>query len=183
MKTILFPILFFSTVTAIAQDKFTFQSQNYLGLLKGERRYSYQLETINGFQKNSWFAGVGVGLDNYRIRSIPLFLDVSKFFFQKQQFFASANAGVNFTWAKEMGIGNRDNIRYPAKLFWEGGLGYRINLDEEGNGLLINAGYSYKQLQEKRTVTTPCLIPPCPETYDVYDFKFKRVFFKVGLLF
>src|SRR5579862_3368717 len=60
--------------------KWQFNSINSVGLLEGETGSAFQLQTINGAQYKSWFAGMGLGLDFYRIRSIPLFADIRKEF-------------------------------------------------------------------------------------------------------
>ncbi|HVY74956.1 MAG TPA: hypothetical protein VG890_09015, partial [Puia sp.] len=57
-----------------------FHSINQVGLLEGESGSSWQLQTVNGMSYKSWFAGIGVGLDYYRLRGIPLFLDLRKTF-------------------------------------------------------------------------------------------------------
>ena len=47
------------TVTGIWQ----FHSINNVGLLEGQTGSAFQLQSINGMQYQSWFAGIGLGLD------------------------------------------------------------------------------------------------------------------------
>ena len=84
-KIIIIALLIFISVKNFAQEnginkQFPFHSINNIGLLEGQSGAAFQAQTINGFQKRSWFAGIGVGLDYYRYRTIPLFVDVRKEF-------------------------------------------------------------------------------------------------------
>ena len=171
-------------LSGTAQDKFVFHSQNLVGLLEGQAGSAFQLQTINGVQHKGWFAGIGTGLDYYRYRSIPLFVNISKFLFTGQKFFVSGNGGVNFSWLKSPSSGwGIISVTYPAKWFFEPGIGYKIGKSKNGNGMIINAGYSYKHIREKHHVTNPCLVGPCPEFYEKYDYHLRRVSLKIGYVF
>jgi len=56
-----------------AQGQVRFSSVNVMGVGSGSNGESFVLSTINGISKDKWFTGVGVGLDYYRYRSIPVF--------------------------------------------------------------------------------------------------------------
>ena len=60
--------------------KIKFHSINNIGLLKGQVDDVLQLQTINGIKYKSFFGGVGIGLDNYYFKTIPLFVDLRKCF-------------------------------------------------------------------------------------------------------
>src|SRR3977135_1033301 len=100
--------IFFCTIMLLAiqfvtigQQKLSFRSLNFVGLLEGETGSAFQLQTINGLQRNGWFAGIGTGLDYYRYRSIPLFFSVSKKIGNKKSgFFISMDEGLNYAWYK-----------------------------------------------------------------------------------
>src|SRR5215467_547922 len=62
------------------QHAFQFRSINQVGLLEGTDGGAFQIQTINGVQFRTWFLGIGVGIDNYRLRSVPLFVDLRKEF-------------------------------------------------------------------------------------------------------
>ncbi|MGZ8558405.1 MAG: hypothetical protein ACXWWC_08740 [Chitinophagaceae bacterium] len=184
MKKIIVSLLatFIINLSSPAQDKFVFHSQNWVGLIEGQAGSAFQLQTINGVQNKGWFTGVGTGLDYYRYRSIPLFINISKFLFTGQKFFVSGNGGVNFPWLKSEASGwNIISVNYPAKVFFESGIGYKIG--KSGNGMIINAGYSYKHIREKIQVTNPCTNSPCPELYEKNDYHLRRVSLKIGYMF
>ncbi len=86
MKSILLLILAVClSVIVSAQQKtgtgnWQFHSINNIGLLEGQTGSAFQLQSINGMQYKSWYAGIGLGLDFYRYRTIPLFIDFRKEF-------------------------------------------------------------------------------------------------------
>ena len=86
MKKLLALALLFGCLHSSAQKpKYTFQSNMQFGLLEGQRGSAFQLQTVNGLQFNTWFAGLGAGLDYYHTRSIPLFLNLRKSFFSGEK--------------------------------------------------------------------------------------------------
>src|SRR5690242_4135427 len=77
----------------------SFRSINLVGMNEGQGQTAFQLQTINGAEYKGWFAGVGVGLDYYNIRSVPLFFDLRKDIQNKKSTpFVYADAGVNYVW-------------------------------------------------------------------------------------
>jgi hypothetical protein len=155
MKRIL--ILVFSVCIAgrmSAQQKtparaWQFHSINNVGLLEGQTGSAFQLQSINGMQYKSWYAGIGLGLDFYRDRTIPLFIDFRKEFGSSvNKFFAYADGGVNFCW-----LTDNEKTTYLADdhfetgFYMDLGLGYKIGLGKT-NHLLLSIGYSLKKLKE-----------------------------------
>src|SRR5438067_13301438 len=55
-----------------------FRSSIVIGTLDGERGTSFQLQSINGIAYKTYSAGIGLGLDYYFMRSIPLFIQLEK---------------------------------------------------------------------------------------------------------
>ncbi len=60
-----------------------FRSVNQVGILAGSSDANLQLQSINGIKYKTGFVGLGVGLDYYYARSIPVFLDLRKDIFNK----------------------------------------------------------------------------------------------------
>src|SRR5689334_343997 len=82
-----------------AQQKIKFHSQNYIGALGGDLDASFQFNTVNGLQRGLYFGGIGTGLDWYYIRTVPLFLSVSRYFTAKRNApFLALDGGTNFVW-------------------------------------------------------------------------------------
>lgn len=188
MRSISIMLLLIFSVTAgsYAQDKIHYSSQNYVGLLEGESRAAFQLQTIHGVKFKTWHAGIGTGLDYYRFRTIPLFLDLNKdLVFNERTFFVSGDIGTNFVWDNgtgSMGWGSSES-KFTPKLYWAGGLGYRAFFKNKREAFLINLGYSFKHVREELTVSTFCIDPPCTVSKDVYDNKLNRISIRVGLQF
>ena len=195
-------IFCFSSFAGMAQkqkanNRFRFQSINQVGLLNGETGASPQLQTVNGVQYKSWFGGLGVGLDYYRFRSIPVFADFRKTFgHSKNKVFVYGDGGVSCSWVttkeKNNYYGNLD--RFSTGWYVDGGLGYQIHISGK-NALLLSLGYSYKTVKESIPVTYPALYPPAIDFMlgvppglatgltDRYDYHLNRISIKIGWAF
>ena len=140
-------------VSLRAQEKktacsWTFHSINNVGLLEGQTGSAFQLQTVNGAQFKSWFTGAGVGLDFYKFRSIPLFLDLRKEFFSgMSKLVVYADMGVSFTWATEDQKNPYLNNHYGNGLYNDFGLGYKSSVGKK-SALLLSVGYSFKKVTE-----------------------------------
>jgi len=174
----------FLTISSNAQHKIVFSSQNYAGLLEGENKSAFQLQTINGFKYKTWFAGLGTGLDWYYQRSIPMFASINKGFLKKgeRNLFISADGGLSFPWKRDNAIewNYGSNGKFYPGLYWSSGLGYKIGIGKNSDAVLLHVGYSYKHLIEKNTIVNPCFNPPCPESTERYDFRLRRLSLKLG---
>jgi hypothetical protein len=140
----------------IGTAKINFRSQNYVGLLEGDTGSSWQVQTINGFQTGTWFAGVGTGLDFYRYRTVPLFLSVNKSIKSTgNSFYFLSDGGFNFAWVdKEPRSRFNDYIsdKFIPSLYWNGGIGYKAMIGKKEDAVLISLAYSYKRLKEEKEV-------------------------------
>jgi hypothetical protein len=183
MKTIATSLLIVICLSAQAQKGATFRSQNYVGMLEGEQSSKFQLQTINGIYKNKWFAGVGTGLDYYYFRSVPLFLSVNRYLCDcDRTWFLSLDGGVNWVWDKSTAnwVNNYRYGRFEPGLYWASGIGYKMGLRNKKDAVLLNVGFSAKHVREEVKSVMWCLVPPCPETTDKYQYKLNRVSLRVG---
>ncbi len=57
-----------------------FTSINSVGLLNGQISSTFAMQTINGISYKKTSIGLGVGIDNYGYRTIPVFVDLRKSF-------------------------------------------------------------------------------------------------------
>ena len=166
-----------------AQSKFQFSSQNYAGITEGEWGTSFQIQTINGIRNKKWFTGIGAGIDYYYLRSVPVFLSVSRFLnTPKVPLYFTGDLGINFPWTS-----NRYYFEYPgeyhASLYGAAGVGYKFGFKKSDNALLLNLGYSYKRLTQTYQGGTICLIPPCPVSTEKYDYMLRRLSVRIGFSF
>jgi hypothetical protein len=179
----------FSAATGRAQAAFHFHSINQAGLLNGQAGSSWQLQTINGVQHRSWFAGIGAGLEGYRFRGIPLFVDLRKTFGQaKNKPFVYADAGIHFIWVtdKDKTVNGGSQATFYNGLYLDGGAGYEIHINRK-NALLLSLGYSYKTIREKAAVyyysPMPFSTQPVVSSYDTYHYYLNRLSIKAGWKF
>jgi hypothetical protein len=164
-----------------------FHSINSVSFLNGENEVSAGIQSINGFQRGNLFAGVGLGLDYYIHRSVPLFADIRYEYGKgKNKFFAYADAGINLEWAEEFeepiffpwdGINN--NGEFHNGVYNDFGLGYRVAM-KKNSGLVLSLGHCFKTLKE--TVSYEDWRTREWVT-DVYRYKFSRISLKVGWQF
>ncbi|MDQ3683553.1 MAG: hypothetical protein M3352_10865 [Bacteroidota bacterium] len=167
------------------EKRISFRSINQVGILAGSSDAALQLQTINGIKNKTLFMGLGLGLDNYYVRSVPVFLDVRKDIFNKRITpFIYADGGYHFPWSSKK---DEDVAWWGEKrkggLYYELGIGYKTPVFKKMQ-LLFSAGYSYKHLSE--TVNSmPWLsiwLPP-REAYEKYEYSFRRIAIKAGLSF
>ena len=165
-------------------DSWRFQSTVNVGLLEGQTGSAFQLQTINGARYKSWFAGVGLGLDFYRFRTIPLFLDIRKEFGSDlNKVFIYADGGISFSW-----VTDQEKLGYADEHFNNGfysdlGLGYKMAVGKK-NAVLISLGYSYKKLTESYTsyYYYPDY-PPGPAPKEQINYSLNRLSIKMGWTF
>mgnify|MGYP001549207335 FL=1 len=168
-----------------------FHSINQVGLLNGQTGSAFQIQTVNGLQHKSWFAGIGVGLDYYRFRGIPLFADIRKTFgHSKNKLFVYVDAGIHFSWATDNEkINNGVKTKLSNGLYVDGGLGYHIAVNKR-NAVLISLGYSYKAVTDRSPIYyfypmyyDPLFITgnntPTPQTNKL-NYHLNRISIKVG---
>jgi hypothetical protein len=158
-----------------------FHSINNVGLLEGQTGSAFQLQSVNGMQYKTWYAGIGLGLDFYRYRTIPLFIDIRKEFGSGvNKFFAYADGGVNFAWLtdNEKPMYLMDD-HFNAGFYTDLGLGYKIGLGRT-NHLLLSIGYSLKKLKETYNAYDYFSPPDYPINKEQINYNLNRLTMKIG---
>lgn len=166
--------------TSRSTNRLLFHSINQLGFLNGQAGTELLVQTINGIQVNTFSTGIGIGLDYYKQRSIPVFLDVRKSVFQKPQSpFVYIDGGYHFLWAKKE---PKEWIRTNEKggLYYDFGIGYSFPAFQKG-AVHISLGYSVKNMSEKVNQNPWRSSWPLPEDYLQSDYTLRRYSFKMGL--
>ncbi len=140
------------------------------------------IQGINGMGLKTWFAGIGIGIDGYRYRSVPLFLDVRKELGRKKnKWIFYADAGYNLPWVHEVETQYywnptmKHEYKYKGKIYADVGAGYAIHCRKHGT-LLMTLGYSRKDFG--KTVIT--IYPGSENNVESYSYKFNRLMIKLG---
>jgi hypothetical protein len=170
------------SLSAQQSPKPRFTSYNSLGMLSGDRTVHGLLQSVNGISFGPWFVGAGVGIDSYRYRTVPLFLD-GRYLFGKgrNKWFLYADAGYHFSWVKKEDEVYTQDFR--GGFYYDGGLGYQLNMTKKGWGMFFTAGFSEKWMEEDRLVIPFCPGGDCDPRYEYYDYRFRRYSLKVGWKF
>lgn len=191
MKNILLIALILNSCFANAQqtDKkkkpgcgCNFNSIVQLGMLEGSAGSSFQVQTINGIRFGKFSTGVGIGLDKYRFRSVPLFLDVRTDLSKKPNTaFLYGDIGINYPWVVKDNDGFWGTKSHDKGIYYDAGAGYKFIVGKK-RGLIFSAGYSMKKIRENQFLFTICDFGPCPEMEgERFDFTLKRFSLKAGL--
>ena len=160
-----------------------FHSINNLGLLEGETGSAFQIQSVNGVQYKSWFAGIGLGLDFYRLRTIPLFADIRKEFGKSSnKLFVYSDFGINFSWVTDQQkTGYVEDDKFSNGFYTDLGLGYKIAVGKN-NDLLLSLGYTFKKIIE--TYNSPYYFntqyPEPPVQSEKIDYSLNRLSIKIG---
>ncbi|HMH33775.1 MAG TPA: hypothetical protein VK543_12135 [Puia sp.] len=159
-----------------------FHSINQAGLLEGEVGSAFQIQTINGIQHRTWFGGIGLGLDYYRFRGIPFFLDLRKAFsFSGKRFFVYADGGIHFPWPTDNEKGFSGNNFFNG-FYTDIGLGYEL-IPLAKNSWILSLGYSYKKVAEGRVDAFCPMGGPCNVNRYRFDYELNRLSIKIGFAF
>ena len=196
-KRIVLIIFYAFCVIVCSAQAWKYRSDNYIGLSAGEWGEYGLVQTINGLYQGPWFIGAGAGLDNYRFRSVPLFLAVTRDLpvpgIKRGGFFVGLDGGTNLPWYKRT-IESYDEFtssKFHAGAWWSVGVGYKWKLSERSRkALLLSVDYSEKRLKETETgPAQPCYTSSCAliinssqQTY-IYDYLNRVFLFKVGFQF
>ena len=160
-----------------------FQSILQGGFLEGASGPSWNAQTINGMYYQGWFAGIGVGLDYYMMRTVPAFLALRKDLFHKRATpFLYADGGIHFDWLKSEEKPGWGSSEYYRRLYYDIGAGYKFGVGKN-DAFVLSAGYSLKTLSERRSNALLCIMQNCNTITEYYKFNFTRLTFKVGWQF
>lgn len=179
-------VCLFAAYLAAGQDHPWFSTQNMVGIQIGGSGQRPQVQTWNGLAWKNWFGGLGTGIDWYYRRSIPLFFTGARFIplTPRRQLLLSGGAGINFPWDKSPGdywIGwNSTHSTYKPGMYWNTGVGYRLQVGKQKDMLLFHMGYNVKEHTEDRYTEVACLIPPCPGQKETMKYTLRTISLKLG---
>ena len=169
-----------------AQQKFKFTSTNLAGILIGSSEPAFQVQSINGVSNKDFSAGIGVGMDNYYFKSIPVFLHLTrKISIKNFTPFVYTDIGLNLPEDRTGDEELWEKRIYSNGLYFDLGFGYSIPLYKK-MAMTFSMGYSQKYMNEKRErgyfIGFPVgVYHELPNEY--YSYTFRRISLKAGLSF
>jgi hypothetical protein len=178
-------LLLYFTVNGQQKTRLKFTSINEVGVAWGSTDDGLQVQTINGFYYKTFSAGLGIGLDYYWERTIPVFIDLRKDIFNKKQTpFVYADLATNLPWVKTKEENWWYTSEYDDGIYFDVGIGYKLPVNKK---LFVNMsfGYTQKSIEEMRKNKTVIDDFPPYGSYNAENFKYtlRRFSFKAGLGF
>jgi hypothetical protein len=155
MKNVLFilSIYFLGQLPASSQEGslkkgYTFRSSIGVGFAAGQSGSSPVIQMVNGFGNRNVSAGIGIGIDGYHARSVPLFLQLQKEFLKgDEKIFIYADGGINNPWVRSWDMDPWNmTFRYERGAYFDAGGGYKLYFEKWG-GFLVSAGYTGKGMR------------------------------------
>jgi len=176
--------LFISFSLTAQKKSVQFNSINLFGIVGGEGQVNSAFQTINGIKLSNWFSGIGIGIDNYRYKTLPLFIDGRWYLSHEKSGFIYGDIGYNFPMKNKPGkeIYYYNTYDFTGGIYTDFGIGYQVFLNKNAS-LLFSLGHSYKKLQDKIGVTTCPVLGSCFVDYSKYNYEFGRMILKAGLAF
>lgn len=179
-------IISFVIVSALSAQnkKVHFQSINQFAIVGGENHVNTAFQTINGIKFSNWFSGIGIGIDNYRYKTLPLFADARWHFGEDKKAFFYGDLGYNFPLKNKPGkeVYYYNTYDFSGGIYTDLGIGFQLSLNKY-SCLIFSLGHSYKKVQNKIGIKVICPGFACPVDYSQYDYKFGRMILKAGLVF
>jgi hypothetical protein len=175
---VLFPAISLSQESSSKSHLNTIAS---VGLAVGESTAKPLYQLSAGLAYDRYFAGIGAGIDQYNFNSVPLFADWRMNFGKARQVFLYTNCGYNFTYNNDGSNSPffKTTDRFYGGFYMDAGIGYRIRLNSL-HRLLLSAGYSQKNVNNKVGYTYPCTVPPCLEEIYIYHYTLGRIITKLS---
>ncbi len=173
-----------STSTSAQKKKIRFQSVNQFAIVGGESHVNTAFQTVNGIKFSDCFFGIGVGIDYYKYRTLPLFFDGRWYFGEDKRGFIYGDIGYDFPTKNKPGkeIGYYSSCHFTGGVYSDFGIGYQVPLYKKCS-LSFSLGYSSKDLKIKVGSAYQCLVAPCPVDFTTYEFSFNRMILKAALVF
>jgi hypothetical protein len=168
------------------QEKIRYASSYQFGIIAGKAYTTFTAQMIQGIRYKNFQTGVGIALDPYGFRTVPLFSHFNYVIYpQKNSIYVYGDAGISIPWNNGSLPEKYDNSTHDDwhKLFpgfyAEGGVGYNILFNKKRNAVTVNAGYSYKRFKYDENVYIWNGFETVQQT-DHYIFDYRRLAFRLG---
>lgn len=180
-----FFIFFLIGFSATAQKKAPkFHSVNQAGAAAGENSADWVFQSVNGIEFLNYFVGIGVGIDQYRYKTLPLFFDARAYFAPEKRAFIYGDLGYNFPMKNMPGkeVAFYNSYHFTGGIYTDLGIGYQFKLNKQAS-FLFSFGHSYKKIESKIGLNACGVTGPCWVNYSQYKLGLGRMMVKAGLVF
>ena len=119
-------------------------------LLNGDHNVSQAVSMGTGLRLHQWQIGAGVAIDYYKIRSLPIYLDLKYKWKGQRVPFLFFQGGYNVAWAldhQHTTASTTGRSVYNNGAYFNGGAGMYV-FRQGREGLFFSLGYSVKKLTE-----------------------------------
>jgi hypothetical protein len=158
---VLFPLL---AVSQHGTSKVKIQAIGSVGFATGQSTAKPLIQLAGGLSYRRTFMGFGLGIDQYKFNSLPLFADIRYNFGKTEEGFVYGNIGYNIASKNQERKDQSGALshKFYGGFYADAGIGYRLRVTRNHH-LLFSAGYSQKNIREEIKYNTWCLVPPCPD--------------------
>lgn len=158
-----------------ANKKLRYYNTTAMGVIIGSNGSAYSISNTSSLGYNQWRAGIGIALDDYVQRSLPVYLQL-QYQVKNSRFYLWGDGGRNLRWKKS------DIVAIKNGWYAAGGVYFKAASLNKG-GLFIAPAYSVKTYREENNNTFPCLTRPCPVNKETLAYTLRRVQVALALQF
>lgn len=186
-----------SDIDSISREKLIFLSEpngwyntTSAALYFGEDK-GYQIQSVVGYRFHyRYYAGLGAAIDNYTIRTLPVFADFrTDFSLHKNTPFAYVDIGLANPWPKKdqyagyYYLGKSPDKKVPG-CYLNIGIGQRLRSRQSHHSWEFSVGYSLETLKLvyfQKSVSPDPGAENIPTQTDTYQYTFNRLVLRVGV--
>jgi hypothetical protein len=183
MSRIILSLLLLCSVAGFSQTSKSGLHYRFIlsgGVIAGQSTAKPLYQFSGGITFNRFYTGLGVGIDRYFVKTIPVFADIRYDLDREQRAFVYGNAGTNFGKRSKVVPGfNEFKEDYIGKFYMDVGLGYRFPLNKF-HRLALSVGYSRKSVVNENTFFGFCGTGNCPFQVERYEYNLGRIVTKLS---
>jgi len=147
---IVMALLFLAATKVVGQQQndIQFNSFNAVGFVSGKSPVAFTVQMVNGIKLNNWFAGAGVGIDNYFINTLPVFLDLKRdIFLRHANLFLFADIGTHLLIKDKKVETGFTVITRKGRLYLDAGIGCKFRAGKKSH-IFLSVGNTIKNITQ-----------------------------------
>ena len=170
-----------SLILHAQNKKYSFSGLVQGGFSEGQSGTAGNIQIINGVQYKQWMAGVGVGIDYYNTRSVPVFLHVRRNILNSSKTpFVYLSGGYSAPWLKDEDKFFMSETK--GGLYYDVGIGYGLPV-LKSSSLFFTVGYSSKKMSTESGGRPIDIWSSSVPPFSHYDYTLRSINVRMGLRF